>query len=122
MLCSLKVPIHLSPKHIQIYFIKTKKKESNFFRSSSQFRTVADRRPPMAPVSATGAIVAAVSIVVASLFVCNLKSKSSSKRTEISKKKSREGLIGAIGNTPLIRINSLSEATGCEVRNWAPFK
>ena len=25
------------------------------------------------------------------------------------------GVVGAIGNTPLIRINSLSEATGCEV-------
>lgn len=26
-----------------------------------------------------------------------------------------EGILGAIGNTPLIRINSLSEETGCEV-------
>lgn len=26
-----------------------------------------------------------------------------------------QGVLGAIGNTPLIRINSLSEATGCEV-------
>jgi hypothetical protein len=25
-------------------------------------------------------------------------------------------VIGAIGNTPLIRIHSLSEATGCDVR------
>ena len=25
------------------------------------------------------------------------------------------GLISAIGNTPLIRINSLSEETGCEI-------
>ncbi|XP_062078835.1 cysteine synthase 2 [Humulus lupulus] len=75
----------------------------------------------MAPVSTTGAIVAAVSIVVASLFVCNIKSKSSSKRTTLSKKKSREGLIGAIGNTPLIRINSLSEATGCEILGKCEF-
>ena len=27
----------------------------------------------------------------------------------------RDGILGAIGNTPLIRIRSLSEATGCEV-------
>jgi len=26
-----------------------------------------------------------------------------------------DGVLGAIGNTPLIRIRSLSEATGCEV-------
>ncbi|RZR82020.1 hypothetical protein BHM03_00008358 [Ensete ventricosum] len=28
----------------------------------------------------------------------------------------RNGLVDAVGNTPLIRINSLSDATGCEVR------
>lgn len=33
----------------------------------------------------------------------------------ISSKKLRRGLVDAIGNTPLIRINSLSESTGCEV-------
>lgn len=27
-----------------------------------------------------------------------------------------DGVLGAIGNTPLIRIRSLSDATGCEVR------
>jgi opacity protein-like surface antigen len=37
-----------------------------------------------------------------------------------------DGVLGAIGNTPLIRIRSLSEATGCEVRGrgagatWLP--
>ncbi|KAF3946440.1 hypothetical protein CMV_027291, partial [Castanea mollissima] len=31
------------------------------------------------------------------------------------KKKLRNGLIDAIGNTPLIPINSLSKATGCEI-------
>ncbi|PON33370.1 Tryptophan synthase beta subunit-like PLP-dependent enzyme [Parasponia andersonii] len=79
----------------------------------------------MAPVRTTGAIVAAASIVVLSFFLCNLKSKSSSsKRTKLfvsSRKKSRHGLVGAIGNTPLIRINSLSDATGCEVSNWVVF-
>lgn len=28
----------------------------------------------------------------------------------------RNGLVDAVGNTPLIRINSLSDATGCEVK------
>ncbi|GAA5935004.1 cysteine synthase A [Sporobolomyces koalae] len=31
------------------------------------------------------------------------------------------GFIGAIGNTPLIRINSLSEETGCEILGKAEF-
>lgn len=72
----------------------------------------------MAAVRTTDALVAAVSVVVLSLFFNNLKSKSSSSKSpklSESKKKSRQGLVGAIGNTPLIRINSLSDATGCEV-------
>ena len=32
----------------------------------------------------------------------------------------RDGILGAIGNTPLIRIRSLSEATGCEVMKNHP--
>lgn len=32
-----------------------------------------------------------------------------------------DGVAGCIGNTPLIRINSLSEATGCEVRAVQTF-
>lgn len=33
----------------------------------------------------------------------------------------REGIEGAIGNTPLIRIKSLSDATGCEILAKAEF-
>ncbi|XP_023156539.2 cysteine synthase 2 isoform X1 [Zea mays] len=33
----------------------------------------------------------------------------------------RRGLVEAIGNTPLIRINSLSDATGCEILGKAEF-
>jgi cysteine synthase A len=32
-----------------------------------------------------------------------------------------DGLIGSIGNTPLIRIHSLSEETGCEILGKAEF-
>ncbi|KAL5548620.1 hypothetical protein UlMin_003851 [Ulmus minor] len=79
-----------------------------------------------APVRNTDHVVAAVSISVSiallSLFFFNLKSKSSSKKTEpSSKKKPRDGLVAAIGNTPLIRINSLSEATGCEILGKCEF-
>lgn len=33
----------------------------------------------------------------------------------------RKGLVGSIGNTPLIRLNRLSEATGCEILGKAEF-
>ena len=33
----------------------------------------------------------------------------------------RDGFIGAIGNTPLIRLNRLSEETGCEILGKAEF-
>ncbi|MBM5807626.1 MAG: cysteine synthase A, partial [Cyanobacteria bacterium M_surface_10_m2_179] len=31
------------------------------------------------------------------------------------------GFVGAVGNTPLIRLNALSEATGCEILGKAEF-
>lgn len=42
-----------------------------------------------------------------------LKEKPETKANRVSVS---EGLLGAIGNTPLIKIRSLSDATGCEVR------
>jgi cysteine synthase len=33
----------------------------------------------------------------------------------------RSGFIGAVGNTPLIRLNSVSDATGCEILGKAEF-
>ena len=33
----------------------------------------------------------------------------------------RDGLVGAIGNTPLIRLRGPSEATGCEILGKAEF-
>ncbi|OVA02181.1 Tryptophan synthase beta subunit-like PLP-dependent enzymes superfamily [Macleaya cordata] len=73
----------------------------------------------MAPVRSTCAIVAAVSMALLTYFLRNSLSKFSFRK--IPKKKSRNGLIDAIGNTPLIRINSLSEATGCEILAKAEF-
>ena len=48
------------------------------------------------------------------------KSREQQKLPEVEKTEDglgnvRDGILGAIGNTPLIRIRSLSEATGCEV-------
>lgn len=74
----------------------------------------------MAPARATGAMAAAAAIAIAVVSYCySCKSK---KRSNLnfffSKKKKlepRKGVVDAIGNTALIRINSLSDATGCEV-------
>ncbi|GFZ05340.1 pyridoxal-5'-phosphate-dependent enzyme family protein [Actinidia rufa] len=72
----------------------------------------------MAVARVTGAVVAAVCVAaIVSFFLCtNYRSKSLS-----PKKKRRNGLIDAIGNTPLIRVNSLSDATGCEIFGKAEF-
>ena len=73
----------------------------------------------MASVRTTGAFVAAISMsmVLFSYFLCNYRSKRKSPFSLSKNKSLRNGLIHAVGNTPLIRINSLSEATGCEV-SW----
>ncbi|KAK3013184.1 hypothetical protein RJ639_007903 [Escallonia herrerae] len=72
----------------------------------------------MAPVRVTGAVVAAtLSIALLSYFL----SKRSAHHKPLSPKNPKKGLIDAIGNTPLIRINSLSEATGCEILGKAEF-
>ncbi|KAJ1932255.1 Cysteine synthase 1, partial [Linderina macrospora] len=39
----------------------------------------------------------------------------------VTSAKPTDGFIGAIGNTPLIRINSLSKETGCEILGKAEF-
>ncbi|KAK2967277.1 hypothetical protein RJ640_004843 [Escallonia rubra] len=72
----------------------------------------------MAPVTVTGAVVAAtLSIALLSYFL----RKRSAHHKALSPKNPKKGLIDAIGNTPLIRINSLSEATGCEILGKAEF-
>uniref|UniRef100_A0A0E0CX92 cysteine synthase n=1 Tax=Oryza meridionalis TaxID=40149 RepID=A0A0E0CX92_9ORYZ len=85
----------------------------------------------VAATAAAGAAAAAAAAAV-SLLACYLllhrdgaklpwvgpttrTSRSSYRRTR------RKGLVEAIGNTPLIRINSLSDATGCEILGKAEF-
>ncbi|TKY57395.1 Cysteine synthase 2 [Spatholobus suberectus] len=72
----------------------------------------------MAPVAArsTGAVGVGAAIFVSlalTYFICHRRSK--------KKNKSRKGLVDAIGNTPLIRINSLSDATGCQILGKCEF-
>ena len=79
-----------------------------------------DRAATMAHVrtTATGAIVvatAAISISMAVFSYFLFFKKTTSTLPSKKKKKPRNGVVDAIGKTPLIRINSLSETTGCEV-------
>ncbi|KAL9441780.1 hypothetical protein AB3S75_020309 [Citrus x aurantiifolia] len=85
----------------------------------------------MAPVTvrATGAIGAAAGIAIAIAVVtyCTLYKPNKNRNfrsiffNKKKKLKPRKGLVDAIGNTPLIRINSLSEATGCEILGKCEF-
>lgn len=74
----------------------------------------------MPPVQTAGAVATLLSVAIISYFFCKtVQQKSSSRKKELQKR--RNGVVGAIGNTPLIRINSLSEATGCEILGKAEF-
>ncbi|XAR56784.1 Cystathionine beta-synthase [Bertholletia excelsa] len=75
----------------------------------------------MASVRTGGAAVAVLSIatVLSCLLCSKYRSRVSSTRTKPHKR--RRGLVDAIGNTPLIRVNSLSDATGCEILGKAEF-
>ncbi|TVU47927.1 hypothetical protein EJB05_07544 [Eragrostis curvula] len=82
----------------------------------------------MAAATAAGAAAAAAAV---SLVACYLLLHKSSLKIPWPLLKStsgashrrtrRRGLVEAIGNTPLIRINSLSDATGCEILGKAEF-
>ncbi|XP_072982333.1 cysteine synthase 2 [Typha latifolia] len=69
------------------------------------------------------AVTAALSIAFSYYLLHNKISKLPWKKARKVSKKSRKrkGLVEAIGNTPLIRINSLSDATGCEILGKAEF-
>ncbi|KMZ63369.1 hypothetical protein ZOSMA_410G00080 [Zostera marina] len=73
-------------------------------------------------VGATAAGAAAISfgVLVYYVFLQNTTYKKTSASCR-RRKSRRNGLIDAVGNTPLIRINSLSDATGCEILGKAEF-
>ncbi|CAK8538925.1 unnamed protein product [Lathyrus sativus] len=78
----------------------------------------------MAPVAArsAGAVGAGTAILLSlavAYFFCDRRCNSS--KNNKKKNKSKNGILAAIGNTPLIRINSLSDATGCEILGKCEF-
>ncbi|KAL5210531.1 hypothetical protein ABZP36_006154 [Zizania latifolia] len=72
----------------------------------------------MAAGTAAGAAAAAAAV---SLFAYYLLIHKVGARLPWVRPTRRRGLVEAIGNTPLIRINSLSDATGCEILGKAEF-
>ncbi|KAF8673758.1 hypothetical protein HU200_048512 [Digitaria exilis] len=82
----------------------------------------------MAAATAAGAAAAAAAV---SLIACYLLFRNRSTKVPWAptvrsscasgRRTRRRGLVEAIGNTPLIRINSLSDATGCEILGKAEF-
>ena len=59
------------------------------------------------------AAVSALSLIGLLSYIILHNNKSRSRKAALRKRPS--GVVSAIGNTPLIRIDSLSDATGCEV-------
>uniref|UniRef100_A0ACD5X0N0 Uncharacterized protein n=1 Tax=Avena sativa TaxID=4498 RepID=A0ACD5X0N0_AVESA len=79
----------------------------------------------MAAATAAGAAAAAAAISLFAYYLLLRKSGSKLPWTLTTRgngrRTRRKGLMQAIGNTPLIRINSLSDATGCEILGKAEF-
>ncbi|XP_030541388.2 cysteine synthase 2 [Rhodamnia argentea] len=92
-----------------------------FFFSFSSAHFGSRNNAAMAPVKATGAVVAAVSLAVLSYLLCSHRSQRWAPPKKKRDGRGKSGLVGAIGNTPLIRINSLSDATGCEILGKCEF-
>ncbi|KAL5126254.1 Cysteine synthase 2 [Glycine soja] len=76
----------------------------------------------MAAVAArsTGSVGVGAVIFISVALTTYFISKKKKKKKKDSRKK-KKGLVDAIGNTPLIRINSLSAATGCQILGKCEF-
>ncbi|XP_031098020.1 cysteine synthase 2-like isoform X2 [Ipomoea triloba] len=85
------------------------------------FHRCSPSAPPMRTTAGAIATALSIAVVVSYFLTKHTENKSSRRRQTTSLKKSRNGLVDAIGNTPLIRINSLSDATGCEILGKAEF-
>ncbi|PWA71496.1 pyridoxal-5'-phosphate-dependent enzyme family protein [Artemisia annua] len=78
----------------------------------------------MAAPSNLTAVITALTVAICSVYVLASKrgKKDDLKSEKLTENKRKgNGVVGAIGNTPLIRINSLSDATGCEILAKAEF-
>lgn len=71
--------------------------------------------------AASVAAAAATATLLSYLLLRQLSSEILPWRRAQKKRPRRTGLLTAIGNTPLIRINSLSDASGCEILGKAEF-
>nr|XP_010939245.1 cysteine synthase 2 isoform X2 [Elaeis guineensis] len=78
---------------------------------------------PAGTVFAAAATVASSAALLSYVLMSNHRSKFLWKRSPTNPRRNRRrsGLVAAVGDTPLIRINSLSDATGCEILGKAEF-
>lgn len=88
---------------------------TNFFPPLTRHRRSKVRTRVMAAARAAAA--AALSMAILAYLLRGRRRMPSpwKARGAIGRRTGKRGLLDAIGNTPLIRIKSLSEATGCEV-------
>ncbi|XP_038990040.1 cysteine synthase 2 [Phoenix dactylifera] len=77
----------------------------------------------LAAAAAAAATVASSAALLSYVLLSNHRSKFPWKRSRTNPRRNRRrsGLAAAVGYTPLIRINSLSDATGCEILGKAEF-
>lgn len=72
-------------------------------------------------VCVAGALVTLYAVKIQSILSRVIRSSKLNETSFKGNEHSQKGLIACIGNTPLIRIGSLSEATGCEIYGKAEF-
>ncbi|CAA0815388.1 Pyridoxal-5-phosphate-dependent enzyme family protein [Striga hermonthica] len=77
--------------------------------------------PPARTAGAALTLLSVIGVLSCIFLYTTNKSRSKSSTRKDTLKKPKSGLVAAIGNTPLIRINSLSDATGCEILGKAEF-
>ncbi|GER32449.1 cysteine synthase [Striga asiatica] len=77
--------------------------------------------PPARTAGAALTLLSVIGVLSCIILYTTNKSRSKSSTRKGTLKNPKSGLVAAIGNTPLIRINSLSDVTGCEILGKAEF-
>ena len=121
----LLIPRSVSPLQLAHYTtaVETLVLFSRLLLARSLAMAAATAAGAAAAAAGAAAAAAAVSLITCYLLFHNSILKFPWARTArpscaSGRRTRRRGLVEAIGNTPLVRINSLSDATGCEVGMW----
>ena len=124
----LLIPRSVSPLQLAHYTtaVETLVLSSRLLLARSLAMAAATAAGAAAAAAGAAAAAAAVSLITCYLLFHNSILKFPWARTArpscaSGRRTRRRGLVEAIGNTPLIRINSLSDATGCELGMWGLY-